>query len=76
MFGVREPERLTLERDAWEFGLALDAFDAEVTEPGLLRDLRERRVQAIDMHRFVTHITDYDLIFFIVTIADSAFFAL
>ncbi len=76
MLWVWEPERLTLERDAWEFGLKLDAFDAEVTEPGLLRDLRERGVQAIDVHRFVTHITDYDLIFFIVTIADSAFFAL
>ena len=76
MLWVWEPERLTLERDPGEFGLTLDAFNAEVTEPGLLRDLRERRVQAIDVHRFVTHITDYDLIFFIVTIADSAFFAL
>lgn len=76
MFGVCLPQTLTLQRNARELSLTLDALDAEVAEPGLLGDLRQRRVQAIDVHRFVTHITYYDLIFFIITVAYCALFAL
>jgi hypothetical protein len=76
MFRVWLPETFTLERDTRELSLTFKALDAEVAEPGLLGDLGQRGVQAIDVHGFVTHITYYDLIFFIVTMAYCALFAL
>jgi hypothetical protein len=39
MFGVGLPETLSFEGDTRELGLAFDALDAQVTEPGLLGDL-------------------------------------
>ena len=70
------PEAFTPQRYAGELSLTFYALYAEVAEPGLLRDLRQGRVQAIDMHGFVTHVTYYDLILFIVAVAYRALFAL
>ena len=60
------PEALIPQLDVGESLLAADAGDAVIAEPGLLRDVREGRVQAVHVHGLVTHVADYYLVLLIV----------
>jgi hypothetical protein len=74
-FSGRAPMTFFFRFDVGKGMLTRDTRDAILAEPALLRNGRQRRIQAMNVNRLIAHIANYDLFLFVVELTDVAAFA-